>query len=166
MTITPQTTTIDTYWKICSDTYTFPLEGKERELLGDCNFLTKEWIMQRLLDWKPMRGLVSIHTLLGNFDGKATHKQSQIFVLPQGEDAIISKLANLSDLHGIVGLYSGTLWLAKVSCAEDLNIDADVMDRLQKILRIASKEEEQRLWMEEQKKIMRNSLYGFGGGGK
>ena len=163
MTITPQTITIDTSWKLCTDSYTFPLEGDERELLGDCNFLTKEYIMQRLLDWKPSRGLVTIHTFLGNFSGKATHKQSQMFVLPKGEDAIISKLANLSDLHGIVGLYFGSLWLSKVSCSEDLNIDADVMDRFQKILRIASEEEEQRLLMEEQKTIMRNSLYGIGG---
>ncbi len=164
MTITPQTITIDTPWKMVTDAYTFPLRDNERELLGDCNFLTKEWIMQRLLDWKPVRGLVSIHTLLRDFDEKATHKKSQMFVLPNWEDAIISKLANLSDLHGIVGLQSGSLWLARTSNPSELNIDADVMDRFQKMLRIASEEEEQRLLMEEQKKIMRNSLYGFGGG--
>ena len=122
--------------------------------------------MQSLLDWKPIIGLVTIHTLLGNSAKEATHKQGQMFILPQGEDAIFSKLANLSDLHGIVGLCSGSLWLAKVSCAKDLNIDADVMDRLHKTLRIASEEEEQRQLGIEQNRIIRNSLYGFGGGWK
>jgi len=158
MTITPQ--------KITIDSHTFQLRDEERELLGGCNFLTKERIMQRLLEWKPIRSLVWVHTLLCDFDGKATHKRSEMFVLPKDEDAIILKLANLSDLHGIVGLNSGSLWLTRTSDPSELNIDADVMDRLQKILRIASEEEEQRLLMEEQKRIMRNSLYGFGGGGK
>ena len=120
---------IDTL-KMVTDAHTFQLRDEERELLGGCNFLTKERIMQRLLEWKPIRSLVWVHTLLCDFDGKATHKRSEMFVLPKDEDAIILKLANLSDLHGIVGLNSGSLWLTRTSDPSELNIDADVIDAL------------------------------------
>lgn len=158
---------IEISWKDCTDPYVFQLDDHERELLGGCEFLSKKWIMDRLkYEWKPMRGLVTIHVLLGDFAGKPTHKRSKMFVLPNGEETISTELANLSDLHGIVALYSGSLWLARTSDPSELNIDDEVMGRIQEIIRIASMEEEERLLEEEQRKIMRNSLYGFGGSGK
>ena len=158
---------IEISWKDCTDPYVFQLDDHERELLGGCEFLPKKWIMDRLkYEWKPMRGLVTIHVLLGDFAGKPTHKRSKMFVLPSGEETISTELANLSDLHGIVALYSGSLWLARTSDPSELNIDDEVMGRIQEIVRIASIEEEERLLEEEQRKIMRNSLYGLGGSGK
>ena len=152
-------------WKdYCSDPYVFQLDDHERELLGSDDFLSKDWIMSRLQEWKPIRGLVTIHVLLGDFMGKPTHKRSKMFVLPNGEENISTELANLSDLHGIVALYSGSLWLARTSDPSELNIDDEVMGRIQEIVKIASMEEEERLLEEEQRKIMRNSMYGFGGG--
>ena len=157
---------INAPWNNICDPFVFPLDDHELGLLGNMEFLPKDWIMQRLLEWKPMRGLVSIHTLLCDFDGKPTHKRSQMFVLPKGEELIFTELANLSDIHGLIALYSGTLWLARTSNPSELNIDADVMNRLQEILKVASEEERQRQLEEEQRRIMRNSMYGFGGGGK
>ena len=147
---------IEISWKDCTDQYVF---------LGGCEFLSKKWIMDRLkYEWKPMRGLVTIHVLFGESMGKPMHKRSKMFVLPNGEETISTELANLSDLHGIVALYSGSLWLARTSDSSELNIDDEVMGRIQEIVRIASIEEEKRLLEEEQRKIMRNSLYGLGGG--
>ena len=166
MTITPQTITIGTHWKNVCDPFVFQLEDNERDLFGNCDFLPKDLIMQRLLEWKPILGLVSINILLYNFDGKPTHKRSKMFVLPKGEEPIFTELANLSDVHGLVAMYSGSLWLARTSDTSELNIDADVMNRFQEILKVASKEEEQRMIEEAQRKIILSSLYGFGDIGK
>ena len=161
-TITPVS---GTSWKAFSDPYTFQLTAREREQLGSAGFLTKEQLMDSLkLQWKPFNGLITIHILSRDGDGKPTHKRSQIFVLPNGQENIFTELANLSDLHGIVALYSGSLWLARTSDPSELNIDDEVMGRIQEIIRVASIEEEEKLLEEEQRKIMRNSLYGLGGG--
>ena len=156
---------VNTSWKGFSDLYTFQLTDREREQLGSAGFLSKEQLMDRLkLQWKPMNGLITIHILSGDFAGKPTHKRSRAFVLPGGQEQIFAELANLSDLHGVVSLYQCSLWLAKASDPSELNIDAEVMERIQEILKVASQEAEQRLLEEEQKRIMRNSMYGFGGG--
>lgn len=153
-------------WNLFADPYVFPLDDFEREMLGPGDFMGKEAIMGKLeRDWRPVRGMVTINVLEGDeqITHRATHKRVQMFVLPNGEETAFVELARLSDLHGVVGLYSGSIWLKRVSDPEELNIDADVMDMFRKILKQESEKEAQRLMEESQKMIMRNSMYGFGG---
>ena len=126
-------------WGICSDPYEFPLDSFDKKMLGDMKPMTKGQVMQKLkLDWNPAFGIVSLNVLKEGGGEELGHKVSQTFVLPDGAEPAFTRLAALSDLHCIVGLYAGSVWLRRVDDPEELNIDADVMGKIQELLKEAS----------------------------
>ena len=53
-----------------------------------------------------------------------------LFVFPDRKDDFMVELANISDLHGIIKMREGEIWLRKVSDTRELNIDATTMNRI------------------------------------
>jgi hypothetical protein len=120
------------------------IDPLDRELLGDFKFLPKQYIMDKLkLDWKPQRGLMSIHVIVRDENGLPTMKDSKCWscVDTIGVESYIMALAKLSDLHGIVGIFAGSIWLDKTNDPDQLNIDADVVDGIKQILDIYEENE-------------------------
>ena len=86
--------------------------------------------------WHPWRHNVVINKLIYT-DGKPTHYESKTHVVFEKEDIdkFMVELANVADLHGIVRLPSGTIWVKQTTEPKELNIDATIMDKIMNLLR-------------------------------
>ncbi len=80
--------------------------------------------------WNPS---ISINKLVCE-DGKPMQFTSKTFDILQ-EDSIgqfMVELSNLADLHGIVKLSQREIWVKQISSPDQLNIDADIIERFAK----------------------------------
>lgn len=102
----------------------------EVELLRGCRFLSRNRIKERLKYWKPFRGGGISIVVVEYENHKPTRKTVELFVFPDRKDDFMVELANISDLHGIIKMREGEIWLRKVSDTRELNIDATTMNRI------------------------------------
>ncbi len=145
---------------------TFPIDKDEMELLHGCQFLPRDVVVNHLKsgNWRPQFGIVLIFTIVEDITKQpAKSKKITDFMMPRDREKLYLKLANLSDTHGILSLYCGTIWLAEAKDPKNLNIDADVMGEIGNILADGSREMESSAPIQDQLRIIRNSMYGFGG---
>ena len=104
------------------------------EMAEKWNFLSKRRLKMQLKNWgNSWKNNVVISKLICT-DGKPTHFESKIHVVSNREDIdmFMVELANLADLHGIVKLTKGVIWVRQVTDPKQLNIDSRVMDWLMK----------------------------------
>jgi hypothetical protein len=96
------------------------------------NFLSKRRLKMQLKNWgHHWRHNVLINKLIYT-DGKPTHFESKTHVMfEKGDiDGFMVELANIADLHGIVKLHDGTIWVKQTTNPKELNIDATIMERI------------------------------------
>lgn len=101
------------------------------------NFLSKRRLKMQLKNWgHHWQHNVVINKLICT-DGKPTHFESKTHVMFEKEDIdrFMVELANVADLHGIVKLHSGTIWVKQTTNPKELNIDATIMERIMGRLR-------------------------------
>ena len=145
---------------------TLPIDKDEMELLNGCRFLPRDVVVNHLKsrNWTPQFGTVLLYTIVEDITKqRAKNKKMTAFMMPKDREKLYLKLADLSDTHGILSLYCGTIWLAEAKDPKNLNIDAEVMGEIGNILSDESPEMESALAMQSQLSIIRNSMYGFGG---
>ena len=95
------------------------------------NFLSKRRLKMQLKNWgNRWQHTVGINKSIYT-DGKPTHFESKTHALFEREDIdwFMVELANLADLHGIVKLHNGTVWVKQTTDPKELNIDATIMER-------------------------------------
>lgn len=101
------------------------------------NFLSKRRLKMQLKNWgHRWQHNVFINKLIYT-DGKPTHYESKVHVVFEKEDidGFMVELANVADLHGIVKLHDGTIWVKQITDPKELNIDATIMERIMDRLR-------------------------------
>ena len=95
------------------------------------NFLSKRRLKMQLKNWcHYWQHNVVINKLIYT-DGKPTHYESKAHVMFESGDidGFMVELANLADLHGIVKLHNGTIWVKQTTDSKELNIDATIIER-------------------------------------
>ena len=96
------------------------------------NFLSKRRLKMQLKNWgHHWQHNVMINKLICT-DGKPTHFESKTHAMFEKEDIdrFMVELANVADLHGIVKLHDGTIWVKQTTDPKELNIDATIMERI------------------------------------
>ena len=96
------------------------------------NFLSKRRLKMQLKNWgHRWQHNVFINKLIYT-DGKPTHYESKVHVVFEKEDIdlFMVELANVADIHGIVKLHDGTIWVKQITDPKELNIDATIMERI------------------------------------
>ena len=103
----------------------------EVEQLRGCTFLSKSRLKRLIKTWRPIAKYGGIFIAVVEYEaGKPTSKTWEKFRIPEKTDDFIVKLANLSDLHGIIKMHTGHIWLRKVNDPKELNIDATTLNRI------------------------------------
>jgi hypothetical protein len=103
----------------------------EAEQLRGCTFLSKSRLKRLIKTWRPIAKYGGTFIAVVEYEsGKPTSKTWEKFRIPEQNDDFIVKLANLSDLHGIIKMHSGHIWLRKVNDPKELNIDETIVDRI------------------------------------
>ena len=144
------------------------LDRYEIEMLGDCKFMPRRSVMEHIKcgNWTPELGIVSLYVLQEDISKeRPKSKKVYLYTVPDKMDSLFVKLANLSDTHGIVSMYCGTIWLAQMHDPKNLNIDGEVMDEIEKVLNDGTVMEKAKD-LRRQLSIVKNSLYGIGGAPK
>jgi len=102
----------------------------EADRLRGCTFLSRSRLKKCLKGWKPFKnGRISI-VVVEYDDFGPRWKTMERFSFPDKKDDFMVELANLSDLHGIIRMGVGSIWLRAVNDTRELNIDAAIMDRI------------------------------------
>ena len=105
----------------------------EIDSLRGCGFLSKNRLKKLLKTWRLGKcgGNRHISINVVEYEGAMPMwKTIQVFYIPEkGEDFIV-ELANLSDLHGIIKLGGNVMWVRKVENSNELNIDANTLNRI------------------------------------
>ena len=103
----------------------------EAEQLRGCTFLSKSRLKRLIRTWRPIAKYGGTFIVVVEYEaGKPTRKTWEKFTIPEKRDDFIVKLANLSDLHGIIKMHTGHIWLRKVNDPKELNIDATTINRI------------------------------------
>lgn len=103
----------------------------EAKQLRGCTFLSKSRLKRLIKTWRPIAKYGGTFIAVVEYEsGKPTSKTWEKFRTPEKKDDFIVKLANLSDLHGIIKMHAGHIWLRKVNDPKELNIDATIIDRI------------------------------------
>ena len=111
--------------------YTLSVFDYEVMQLRDCFFLSRNRIKKRLKCWKPFRPGREIFIVVVEYENnEPTWKRTEGFAFPDKKDDFMVKLANLSDLHSIIKINEGAIWLRKVRDTKEFNIDANIMNRI------------------------------------
>lgn len=98
--------------------------------VGKWTFLSKKRLKRQIRNFgNHWMHSVSINQLICT-DGKVTHVKPRVFNIYTQEDidSFMVELANLSDIHGIVKLRKGEIWVKEATDPKDLNIDSRIMD--------------------------------------
>lgn len=94
------------------------------------NFLSKKRLKRQIRNFgNHWMHSVSINQLICT-NGKVTHVNPKVFsIFSQDDvDSFMVELANLADLHGIVKLRKGEIWVKEATDPVNLNIDSRIMD--------------------------------------
>ena len=138
-----------------------PMCYDDIEYLRGCDFLSKTRLKRLLKTWKPSFNgrRIAVHVVEYE-NSKPISKKTKVFVFPESNDDFIVELANLSDLHGIIKMSNGSIWLREVNDPMKLNIDATIMGRISNRLQTSKILEKEKMDKMEkmQMKIMCNSL--------
>ena len=103
----------------------------ESRSLRGCTFLSRNRLKKCLKGWRPFKNGRIITIMVAEYDGfEPRWKTIEGFRFPDNKDNFMVELANLSDLHGIIKLCNGSIWLRKVNDQKELNIDATIMNRI------------------------------------
>ena len=99
--------------------------------IGGWNFLSRRRLKHQIPNVQLNLWCMSINKVICT-DGKPTHFTSKAFNLLEedGRDDFMVELGNLADLHGIIKLKKGVIWVKRATDTKQLNIDPRVMDGL------------------------------------
>lgn len=131
LTTTTTTTTLPCTCSTTCCTYKVPLDNA---LLEDAswNFLSKTRLKKRIRDFSPGALVVKVCKLL-TVDGKLTGEfTTKHFNVLTDLEPLAVELANCADLHGIVKLWRGGIWVKETSDPDKLNIDAKTLGWIMK----------------------------------
>ena len=114
----------------------YPLwEGLVKEIAG-WNFLSRRRLKMQIPNWLLDACTASIHKVIFT-DGVPTHFTIRRFWMMDDaqREQFMMELANVADLHGIIKLKRGMIWVRQTTDPRQLNIDPRVMDGLMEQIR-------------------------------
>ena len=109
----------------------YPLVEQFSKEIGGWNFLSKRRLKHQIPNVQLNLWCISINKVICT-DGKPTHFTTREFNLleEEGRNDFMAELGNLADLHGIIRLKKGVIWVKQATDPKQLNIDPRVMDGL------------------------------------
>lgn len=109
----------------------YPLVEKFAKEIGEWNFLSRRRLKHQIPNVQLNLWCISINKVICT-DGKPTHFTTKAFNLleEEGRNDFVVELGNLADLHGIIRLKKGVIWVKQTTDPKQLNIDPRVMDGL------------------------------------
>ena len=110
----------------------YPLEERFVKEIGGWNFLSRRRLKHQIPNLQLSPWCLSINKVICADGKKPTHFTSRSFNLfeeSQRADFVV-ELGNLADLHGIIKLRKGNIWVREATDPKQLNIDPRVMDCL------------------------------------
>ena len=109
----------------------YPLIEKFAKEIGGWNFLSRRRLKHQIPNVQLNLWCMSINKVICT-DGTPTHFTSKAFNLleEEGRNDFMVELGNLADLHGIIKLKKGVIWVKRAIDPKQLNIDPRVMDGL------------------------------------
>ena len=112
---------------------TYPLDENFVKEIEGWSFLSKRRLKHQIPNIQLSLWCLSINKVICT-DGKPTHFTSRAFNLmgEEGRNDFMVELGNLADLHGIIKLKKGVIWVKQTTDTRQLNIDPRVMDGLMK----------------------------------
>ena len=109
----------------------YPLAEQFSKEIGGWNFLSRRRLKHQIPNWVLDGWYGTINRVICT-NGTPTHFTSSQYNLMderQRED-FIAELGNLADLHGIIKMKRGVIWVKQTTETKQLNIDPRVMDGL------------------------------------
>lgn len=109
----------------------YPLIEQFAKEIGGWNFLSRRRLKHQLPNWVLDGWYGTINRVICT-NGTPTHftfSQYNMLDERQRED-FLAELGNLADLHGIIKLKRGVIWVKQTTDTKQLNIDPRVMDGL------------------------------------
>ena len=109
----------------------YPLVEQFAKEIGGWNFLSRRRLKHQIPNWVLDRWYCIINRVICT-NGTPTHfTTSQYNMLDERQrEDFLAELGNLADLHGIIKLKRGTIWVKQTTDTRQLNIDPRVMDGL------------------------------------
>lgn len=109
----------------------YPLAEQFAKEIGGWDFLSRRRLKHQIPNVQLNLWCISINKVICT-DGKPTHFTSRAFNLlgEDGRNDFMVELGNLADLHGIIRLKKGVIWVKQATDTKQLNIDPRVMDGL------------------------------------
>ena len=109
----------------------YSLEEKFTKEIGGWNFLSRRRLKHQIPNIQLNLWCISINKVICT-NGMPTHFTSRAFNLmgEEGMNDFMVELGNLADLHGIIKLKRGVIWVKQTTDTKQLNIDSRVMDGL------------------------------------
>ena len=109
----------------------YPLIEQFAKEIGGWNFLSRRRLKHQIPNVQLNLWCISINKVICT-NGMPTHFMfSQYNMLDERQlEDFLAELGNLADLHGIIKLKKGTIWVKQATDPKQLNIDPRVMDGL------------------------------------
>ena len=109
----------------------YPLEGHIAKQISNWDFLSRRRLKHQIPNVQLNLWCMSINKVICT-NGMPTHFTSRAFnLLDEAElENFVAELGNLADLHGIIRLKKGVIWVKQTTDPKQLNIDPRVMDGL------------------------------------
>ena len=109
----------------------YPLVEQFSKEIGGWNFLSRRRLKHQIPNVQLNLWCISINKVICT-NGMPTHFTTRAFNLleEEGRNDFMVELANLADLHGIIRLKKGVIWVKQATDPKQLNIDPRVMDGL------------------------------------
>ena len=107
----------------------YELDERFVKEIGGWNFLSKRRLKHQIPNLQFNLWQMSINKVICT-DGKPTHFTSREFnLLDEAElEDFVAELGNLADLHGIIKLKRGVIWVKQVTDPSQLNIEPRILD--------------------------------------
>lgn len=111
----------------------YPLAEKFVKEIGGWNFLSRRRLKHQLPNWHLNGFCLSVNRVICT-DGKPTQFMTKDYKVgnPDQREEFMMDLANLADIHGIVKLKQGVIWVRQTTDPSQLNIDNRLMDAIMK----------------------------------
>lgn len=109
----------------------YPLEGHIAKQISNWGFLSRRRLKHQIPNVQLNLWCMSINKVICAGE-KPTHFTSRAFNLLEedGRNDFMVELGNLADLHGIIRLKKGVIWVKRATDTKQLNIDPRIMDGL------------------------------------
>lgn len=121
------------------DKVEIPIMGVLSDEISKWGFLSRKRIKRRICQWRPSRNLVRINKVFFKNGSPEKYTTKTFNVSSEnGMGDFMVALANLSDIHGIIRLRMGEIWMRQVNDSNELNVDSRVVDRIVQRIQSAS----------------------------